>query len=510
MLILFHKNNTVVKVIDNTTSETIVLAEKEPTKALFLLASKYSNRIIAWSHISNKSNINTKALKSCFTSNNVMVSNGKSTYLGDAIGYVEDSLFINVNRETNFPTWLMHSNCGAIYGEKLLLFKESINSKNSLDYNLNSIAKLGMENGLLCYFSPEIVENNNEDYVDRKATASELFKFVKEHFRARWTVLLFLNLLIFEKRISLIPLIKSLFFKQKTFGNVITSKTDTTKTIVYSSISVLIPTLGRAKYLYDVLKDLAKQTLVPVEVILIEQDDSGITKTELNYIKTEDWPFKINHKLIAQTGACNARNIGLELVTSDYVFMADDDIRFNKDTIDQAVKFMQTHDFKAITLSCLRANETEKHKVPIQWAAFGSGCSIVKTSALKNLKFDMAFEHGFGEDTDFGMQLRNNGVDVIYLPYVQLKHLKAPIGGFRNKHIHDWEKENVEPKPSPTVMLYNLKYKSIQQLKSYKLTLLFKFYKSQAIKNPFKYYSTFKKRWSLSKTWANRLNNLNF
>ncbi|MCL5128732.1 glycosyltransferase family 2 protein [Algibacter sp. L4_22] len=507
MLILFHKNNTVVEVLDTITNKVIVIEEKEPTKALFVLASKYSNSIIAWCHILNKKSINIEVLQSCFTSNTVMVSHGNSSYLTDAIGYVEDSLFINVNRKTKFATWLMSSNCGAIYGEKLLMFKECVSNSNSLDYNLNSIAKLGMKNGLLCYFSSEIIKDNKEVYLDEKASETELFQFVKEHFRARWTLLLFLYLMIFEKKILLFPLIKSLLFKQKTFNKFITSEAITEELKVNTSVSVLIPTLGRAKYLYDVLKDLAKQTVMPTEIIIIEQDDSEIAKSELNYITSEDWPFKIEHRLIPQTGACNARNIGLQLVTSDYVFMADDDIRFNKNTINEALVFMQAHDFNAITLSCLRENETEKRKIPIQWAAFGSGCSIVKTSVLRNLKFDMAFEHGFGEDTDFGMQLRNKGIDVIYLPYVQLKHLKAPIGGFRTTYIHAWDNEKVTPKPSPTVMLYNLKYKTVQQLNSYKLTLFFKFYKKQAIKNPFIYYRVFKKRWEISQDWANNLKN---
>ena len=507
MLILFHKNNIVVEVLDTITNKVIVIEEKEPTKALFFLASKYSNSIIAWYHILNKKSINIEVLQSCFTSNNIMVSSGHTNYLTDAIGYVEDSLFINVNRKTKFPTWLMSSNCGAIYSENLLMFKDYISHKDSLDYNLNSIAKLGMKNGLLCYFYSEIIEENNEVYTDVKASATELFQFVKEHFRARWILLLFLNLLIFEKKILVLPLIKSLLYKQKAFNNEITSEGIVKALKVNTSVSVLIPTLGRAKYLHDVLKDLAKQTLMPNEVVIIEQDDSEIVKPELNYIKTEKWPFKIVHKLISQTGACNARNIGLELVTSDYVFLADDDIRFKENTLNEALIFMQAYDFKAVTLSCLRENETEKHKTPIQWAAFGSGCSIVKMDAIKAISFDMAFEHGFGEDSDFGMQLRNKGVDVIYLPYVLLKHLKAPIGGFRTKYIHAWEKQAILPKPSPTVMLYNLKYKTRQQVNSYKLTLFFKFYKRQSIKQPFKYYRVFKQRWAVSEDWANKLQN---
>jgi GT2 family glycosyltransferase len=40
----------------------------------------------------------------------------------------------------------------------------------------------------------------------------------------------------------------------------------------------------------------------------------------------------------------------------------------------------------------------------------------------------MALEFGYGEDTDFGMQLRNKGFDVIYFPDLKITHLKAPMG----------------------------------------------------------------------------------
>ena len=39
----------------------------------------------------------------------------------------------------------------------------------------------------------------------------------------------------------------------------------------------------------------------------------------------------------------------------------------------------------------------------------------------------MNYEFGFGEDIDFGMQLRNNGIDIIYLPYPEIIHIKAPM-----------------------------------------------------------------------------------
>jgi hypothetical protein len=51
------------------------------------------------------------------------------------------------------------------------------------------------------------------------------------------------------------------------------------------------------------------------------------------------------------------------------------------------------------------------------------------------------------EDSDFGMQLRNQGIDVLYLPEPKI-HLKAPVGGFRTKPKLAWENDEIQPKPS--------------------------------------------------------------
>jgi len=119
----------------------------------------------------------------------------------------------------------------------------------------------------------------------------------------------------------------------------------------------------------------------------------------------------------------------------------------------------------------------------------------------------MGYEFGFGEDSDFGMQLRNQGVDIVYIPEPTIVHLKAPIGGFRTKPVLQWHSDSVQPKPSPTVLLYLLLYYSKQQILGYKTTLFFKFYRHQKIKNPITYSVNFMKQWDKSIYWSNILRN---
>jgi GT2 family glycosyltransferase len=117
----------------------------------------------------------------------------------------------------------------------------------------------------------------------------------------------------------------------------------------------------------------------------------------------------------------------------------------------------------------------------------------------------MDYEFGFGEDSDFGMQLRNLGHDVLYFPEPEILHLKAPIGGFRTKPVLRWHGESIQPKPSPTIMLFNLLHNSNEQINSYKTILFFKYYKHQKIKNPIRYYFYLQKQWKQSVFWANEL-----
>ena len=105
------------------------------------------------------------------------------------------------------------------------------------------------------------------------------------------------------------------------------------------------------------------------------------------------------------------------------------------------------------------------------------------------------------------MQLRNKGIDVVYLTEPAILHLKAPMGGFRTKPKLYWEEEVIQPKPSPTIMLFQLLHKTKEQQLGYKTILFLKYYKKQSIKNPFTYYKVFKKQWEQSVFWATKLKN---
>ncbi len=511
MIIVYHKNNKIKEVVTLNNQKIKFDYDCTIAKGLIKLANQFPDCKIIWCSLIYKNQLNIKEIEKLFHQNKMLLSFNPNdiNYFGSKIGFIEDTPFININKKVNYPTWQMSSVVGVVHASFLNKIKDIVIPETNFDYYLNSIAKICMPLGLLCYSEPALLKTYNSVDFSRSNNYN-LFRFVKQHYKTRWVFILLLNIMIYKRRFVLIPFLFSLFYKNRYNLDINLDDIDvesSKKVIGKETIDVIIPTMGRDKYLYDVLCDLRNQTHLPKNVIIVEQNAIPESVSELHYLNNEIWPFKIDHTLIYQLGACNARNIALAKVKSDWVFFADDDIRFKSKLLEDSFRYINLYTSKAINLSCLQNGEKELRNVMFQSTSFGSGTSIVKSDLIKNIKFNKAYEFGYGEDADFGMQLRNMGTDILYIPFVKIRHLKAPTGGFRKKIEQEWDSEIIIPKPSPTVMVYKLKYATKEQLQCYKTILFLKYYKTQSTKNPIKYYKLMTKKWHKSLLWAKYLIN---
>lgn len=510
MIVVYHNNKSISRV-ESVENKVIVFDKKKSIAyGLMQLAIQFPESKLVWCHESYQRQINLTAIPELMHHNKMMLSYNPSAtdYLGNRIGYVGESPFINVNKKVKYPTWQMSSLVGVIHASGLIAFKDKIKTDNNFNYYLNSIAKVGMPLGLFCYSEPKLLTQVSIKESKSNASVFILFKFVKQHYKTRWVFLLLLNLLVYEFRFSFFPLLYSLFFKNrnKLLISLDNIPVQSNRSVLQeATIDVIIPTIGRKKYLYDVLKDLAQQTHLPVNVIIVEQNPQENSVSELDYLQNETWPFVIKHTFTNQAGACNARNLALSQVESEWVFLNDDDNRFESDLIEKVLINIKKYGIRVISTSYLQLNEEQNFNIITQSGIFGSGNSFLKTELLKKVTFNRSFEFGYGEDTDFGFQLRNAGADIICFPEIRILHLKAPIGGFRIKPILVWQQESIQPKPSPTVMLYKQLHLTKEQIKGYKAILFFKFYRVQTIKNPIRYFNNFQKQWKKSLYWANEL-----
>jgi GT2 family glycosyltransferase len=509
LIIVYHINTkiTAVTTLDNQKIEFDY--QGTIARGLQKIAKQFPEKKILWCHSAVKEQLDLEVIKKLFHHDKMMLSfsSKQHNFFNSKIGYVEESLFINVNKKVSYPTWQMSSVVGVIHASVLNALKDKIVYDTDFDYYLSSLAKLCMPLGLLCYSEPLLLKQG-ESIVRPKASMYLFFRFVKQHYKTQWVFLLLLNLVLYERKFPVLPFLFSFFYKNRKKSTINLDSImvhSLRKVIDKVTVDVIIPTIGRSGYLFDVLKDFSEQTFLPNKIIIVEQNPEESSKSELDYIESEKWPFKIEHFFIHQAGACNARNLALDQVESEWVFLADDDNRFGPNLIQEIFKNIKQYGSEVITTSYSQKNESKSHKRVIQWPTFGAGNSFVNRDVLDKVRFNIALEFGYGEDSDFGMQLRNQGHDVLYLPEPEILHLKAPVGGFRTKPELLWHKDSVQPKPSPTVMLYIISHNSKEQLKGYKTTLFFKFYKYQNIKNPYSYFKMFQKQWNQSVFWANQL-----
>lgn len=509
MLLIYHDGNKVAGIhnIDSSAiayNNTLTISEN-----LVALAQEFPEEVLVWCHIQLKELLNVSEIERLFHHRKLLFSYNPSGahYLGRSIGYVEESPFIKINAAVTYATWQTSSWVGGIHSEVLLALKNKIPLDTDFDYFLTSLAKLGMPKGLICYSEPKLLLQN----VSLSSLASnkfQLFRFVKQHYRTRWVFLLLFNLLVYERKFPFLAFLFSLLYKNRNKLNInleYIKVQSSRKVCNKKTVDVIIPTIGRSDYLYDVLRDLKAQTHLLSNVIIVEQNSNKGSESELDYLLTEDWPFKIKHTFTHQTGACHARNIALEQISSEWVFFADDDIRINADFIQNAFLNIGNFGAKAVTLRCYQKGESQTTKSVFQWGTFGAGCSIVFADSLQGCKFNKGYEFGFGEDGDFGMQLRHQGGDILYFPEPSILHLKAPVGGFRSTPTLQWQNDVIQPKPSPTIMLYQILQNTQEQIRGYKTILFMKYYSHQKIKNPIRYYIHFQKQWERSVFWASQL-----
>lgn len=507
ILIIHHQAKKLSRVRFN--DEVLEWKQNDLCQVFWELAEKYPDEIIYWCEEEYLELLDSNAFQEIFPHDLIMASYAlKHSYLPEQIGYIDQLPFINVNREVRYGTWRMSTDAGGIKGRSLMKFRQQFDKTKDFGFLINSIAKLGQYNGLFCYSDPRFFQGKlSKKYVPQSsASVSQLFAFVYMYYKTQRVWLLFFCFIRYEQSLPLISLFRC-FFCRKSFLKAIDLSGINIKTKRFPSISnsldVIIPTLGRRDYLLNVLEDLKNQSLLPRKVIVVEQNPNPNSVTELPELKSDSWPFEIVHHFIHKTGACTARNIALEEVNAEWIFFADDDNRMEADVLKRSTEEMMTFGIQCLTLNYIQQRETLFFNKRKQWGAFGAGNSIVQGEFAKKIRFDSAFDHGYGEDIEYGMQLRNAGCDVIYHPNIKILHLKAPRGGFREVSLPPWRQDN--PKPAPTVLLYARKYYNSWQLKGFKTELFLRNYDIKKNINPLKYWKNMKLRWAVSEDWAKKL-----
>jgi glycosyltransferase involved in cell wall biosynthesis len=267
------------------------------------------------------------------------------------------------------------------------------------------------------------------------------------------------------------------------------------------TVSYIIPTMLRQEFTLQLLKDLATQTYLPKEVVIV---DATPENERASGIYEADFPFEVVVKWQTTKGSCRARNEAIELCTGDYIIFGDDDVRLLPDFVHKHVALLQTYNAGACNGLDIMAEHLKQNLDDLQsrldalddkrWVVgatrnFSNANSCVKKQYVRQLVGnDINYDGGYGEDGDFGLSLVKIGVTVLYNPFSANLHLKPPTGGYRwwgaqakimgkKRKQQPWELDTpvkwIRPVPSPTVMYQFYKHYNTRQIREYKYKYFF-------------------------------------
>lgn len=201
-------------------------------------------------------------------------------------------------------------------------------------------------------------------------------------------------------------------------------------------VSIVIPTVDRYSYLDTLLNQLLKQSLLPYEVIVIDQT----SREKRQIIDVNDFA-SIGLKVIYQetAGQCSSRNEGLRMSTGEYVLFLDDDDEVQPDLVERHLKCLS---FFNADVSCGVCDEVGAFRFPKEYSlirisdVFPTNNGMVKRSVLyKSGLFDLAYNRGQKADGDLGARIFKSGALMILNPEIRVLHHRAPSGGLRKHNV---------------------------------------------------------------------------
>lgn len=200
----------------------------------------------------------------------------------------------------------------------------------------------------------------------------------------------------------------------------------------HPTVSVLIPTLDRYPHLFNLLDQLRRQTVPPLEIVVVDQTEGAGRDTRWPE-RFADLPLRVLWR--DEAGQCSSRNAGLAAARGEAVLFLDDDDEVAPNLIARHLAFLRRFDADA---SCGVAEETGAGPLPPEFRlirdsdVFPTNNTLLRTAALaRSGLFDLAYERGERADHDLGMRLYLSGATLVLNPAASVIHLHAPRGGLR-------------------------------------------------------------------------------
>lgn len=234
----------------------------------------------------------------------------------------------------------------------------------------------------------------------------------------------------------------------------------------HASVTVVLPTLGRYDMLRPLLAQLCDQTVAPLEVLVIDQNDPEKRDHEL-YESFADRGVRVIWQEVR--GQWISRNAAVQEAKGEWIAFIDDDSEIEPDWIAAHLEAIARYDADLSTGASLAVVGAP---VPEYYAYYGvadqwdSGNGMCRRSLFAEMGlFDQQFDRQRRGDAEFGLRVQLHGGLVIHVPTGIRIHLKAEEGGLRT--YGQWDgfrnKDRSGPLPVPSMLYYMDRYHTPRQ-----------------------------------------------
>ncbi|WP_421121275.1 glycosyltransferase family 2 protein [Aquihabitans daechungensis] len=233
------------------------------------------------------------------------------------------------------------------------------------------------------------------------------------------------------------------------------------------SISVVMPTLGRYELVAGVLAELAKQTIAPTQVVVVDQNDRKDRDPGVYDAFRDVLPLEVVFQ--DERGQWISRNEAVRRTTGDLIAFVDDDSSIVPDFLERHLEGLVRYDADLTTgasLAVVGAPVPESYaffRVADQW---DSGNGMCRRTLFERFGlFDEQFDRQRRGDAEFGLRVQLGGGLVVHVPGAIRTHLKAESGGLRTYGSWDGfrSRDRSGPLPLPSMRYYTSRYHTPRQ-----------------------------------------------
>lgn len=198
------------------------------------------------------------------------------------------------------------------------------------------------------------------------------------------------------------------------------------------SIAVCIATYRRADRLAALLDDLSQQSLLPTEMVVVDNDAEGSARNTVEQHRERVTGYPIHYDIQPARNIALTRNRTVELATAQWLAFIDDDERAPEGWLSQLVAAMQRYSADVVIGPVMpvvpdnapiwirrgrfydfpRLNTGEV--VPLNRMRFGN--ILLRGNQLRQepVPFDPAYGLGTGEDADLLIRLVHKGAKIVW------------------------------------------------------------------------------------------------